>query len=395
VARAARRAGGVLVAGALCVGLAVSGSMAATGAAVRGAGVPPSVPLSVSVAPDVGALVVSWQPPTQVGRGPLTYQVRSVPSGQQCSTQGLWCRFQVRDATPWRFTVSAANGAGSGPASPLTFPFRHLTVLVVAGQSNAIGFESYAIDPVTHRHVLATAPIHSASQHSLIDWVESGVPDSGATPVALSTPQQLVGAPSPIFGPEVGLASSLYAAGHQGLLIVKVAFAGTSLAVDWASSGVLYRHLVTTTRAAMAWASSQWWSATIGAIYWIQGETDAEHAPMAANYATHLRAFLRTLRSDLGVDARTPVVLARTDVTAYVAYKRAHHVCAPADCERELKGNAEVRAAQLYVAANMAYTYTVDTAGLPRFPTTFIHLTNNAELSLGRALAAVSLRRLT
>ena len=52
-------------------------------------------------------------------------------------------------------------------------------------------------------------------------------------------------------------------------------------------------------------------------------------------------------------------------------------------------------AAQLYVAANMAYTYTVDTAGLPRFPTTFIHLTNNAELSLGRALAAVSLRRLT
>ena len=371
--------------------VAVLGGISST-AGARAPAVP-TVPLNVSVTPGVGWLTVSWDPPSNSAGATLHYAVRTEPRGRTCATTALSCRFDhIDDATPWRFTVTAANGAGQGPGSPLTFAFRHLTVVVVAGQSNAIGLESYAINP-QHHNVLTTGAVAAAARHTLIDWVESGVPSSGLAPVPLTTPQVFTG--SPIFGPEMGIASTLYQDNRRDLLVVKVAFAGTSLATDWTASGPLYKSLITETRAALSWAADDWWSATVAAVYWVQGETDAEHAGMAASYARHLTALIHEVRANLSLSPRTPFVLGGIDVARYVAYKAQHHQCSAAACRLELAGNATVRAAEQQIARTVAFCYLVDTSTLARHPTQYLHLTDVAELRLGAELASASAHQLT
>jgi Carbohydrate esterase, sialic acid-specific acetylesterase len=355
----------------------------------------PSAPANVTVAASVGHLTVSWHAPANATSGAVTYKVHSVPAGRTCTTTSLSCTFDVRDATPWRFAVGATDASGTGPNSALTAGFRHLTVLLVAGQSNALGYESYAVDPTTHRNVLASGAVAIAAQHSLATWVESGVPNPGLPPVALSTPQVRVGASSPIFGPEMGLVSKVYGTKHPHVLVVKAAFVGTSLAKDWASSGPLYKGLVAQTNAALAWAADNGWSATIAGIYWVQGETDAEYPAMAAAYAKNLRHLISSLRLDLRVSSATPVVLARIDVAKYVDYRRQHGQCTPAQCSSALRGNQQVRDAQWSVARADAHVFIVDTSKLARVATIDIHLSNAAQLTLGRAFASASLKSLT
>ena len=229
----------------------------------------------------------------------------------------------------------------------------------------------------------------------MIVWRESGVVDAGLPPVKLSTPQILSGVQSPIFGPEMGLAAGLYADGRRDLLIVKVGFVGTTLAEDWATSGILYQTLVTTTQDALAWAASNGWSATVGGVYWLQGESDAEHLKMADAYAANLTAFIASLRTDLALSPTTPFVLGEIDIAKFVEYRKEHGRCNPSACREELKGNRVVRAAEREVAATVPNTYLVDTSTLPRFPRVFLHLTNYGELRLGEAFAAASVHHLT
>ncbi|HEV3212197.1 MAG TPA: sialate O-acetylesterase [Acidimicrobiales bacterium] len=356
----------------------------------------PTAPLFVSVVPGVGRLTVSWAPPSNVLGAAVRYTVRSVPAGRRCSTTTTSCTFRhVDDATRWRFRVTAATSSGRGPASRLTAPPPQMTVLVVAGQSNAVGIDAFAIDPTTHHDVLSSARIDEAAGSTLSIWRESGVPDAGPPPVPLTTPQALVDAPSPVFGPEMGLVTRLYEDGWRNLLVVKVAFAGTSLADDWTTSGILYQTLIKTTQGALSWAAANGWSATVGGVYWLQGETDAEHHHMALAYGQHLTAFIASVRSDLALNARTPFVLGEIDVRKYIGYRLSHHLCTWRACQAELKGNAEVRAAQRLVASTVPSTYLVDTAPLARYGDVFIHLTNLAELRLGKEFAIASVHHLT
>ena len=276
-----------------------------------------------------------------------------------------------------------------------TGPVPHLTLLVVAGQSNAIGSQSYVVDPSTHRDVFAGSGASPADEHVLLTWDESGVTEEHLSPVALGTPQDPPGTQSPIFGPEVGLARSLYAAGRRHLLVVKVCFSGTSLAVDWRVSGDLFARLVSSVRAAQRWASANGWSASVGAVYWVQGETDAEHGDMASTYGANLLRFISSARADLGLNRRTPFVIGRIDISEYVAYKRAHHLCTPSACAQELRWNAEVRDAQAAVARSVQAVRVVDTEALPRVAGQFLHLSDRAELWLGAAFAKDSLNQLT
>jgi hypothetical protein len=391
-------AGAGLVVGAVLAILtvAISTSGATSPRTTRADAIVPSVPRDVSVVPGVDRLTVRWRPPFGMRHASLRYTVRSVPAGRSCSTAATSCTFRhVVDATPWRFSVTASTPAGRGPASALSGSPPHLTVLVVAGQSNVVGIDAYAIDPWSHRHVLASYSVHHAAKHTLVVWRESGVSDAGLPPVALSTPQILAGVQSPIFGPEMGLAAGLYGDGHHNLLIVKVGFVGTSLADDWATTGVLYQTLVTTTQDALAWAASNGYSATVGAVYWLQGETDAEHLSMASAYQANLTAFMSSLRTDLALSSTTPFVLGEIDIARFVEFRLTHGRCSWKVCNEELKGNKEVRAAEREVAATVPYTYLVNTATLPRYPRVYLHLTNWGELRLGEAFAEASVHHLT
>lgn len=274
---------------------------------------------------------------------------------------------------------------------------RRMTLLIVAGQSNALGFQSYVVDPKTHVNVF-TSSTSPADRKVLLMWTESGVPSSGANPVALQTPQQLQGAPSAVFGPEVGLARQLYALGHRNLLVVKVAFSGSSLAGDWRPGSTPTSEdleaLLTRVRQAEAWAKSRGWTPVVGAFYWMQGESDALQASWAAAYAANLAALLHEVRTDLHFTSTTPIVIGQIDLADYITSQKNLGLCSASTkptCTQYDQWNAEVMQAQADAAAK--YVYVASTASLPRYED-FLHLSNSAELSLGKHFATLSSKHL-
>jgi hypothetical protein len=282
--------------------------------------------------------------------------------------------------------LPAAASASSGHALP------RLDVLVVAGQSNALGYQSYVVDPKTHKDVFTDSSRSAADSRVLLMWTESGVASSGTTPVKLNTPQHLQGAPSPVFGPELGLARELYAAGHHNLLVVKVAFAGSSLAVDWQPGQPDYEALVQRVGQAMTWAQASGWAPSIAGVYWVQGETDAMSASWASSYKANLLQFIRNLRVGLSLSSKTPFVLAETDILDYINFEKVHKECSSPSCSAEKRWNSEVMKGQAACASK--YVFVAETASLPRVED-FLHLSDAAELRLGKAFGMLSERHLT
>ncbi|HEV3328805.1 MAG TPA: sialate O-acetylesterase, partial [Acidimicrobiales bacterium] len=186
---------------------------------------------------------------------------------------------------------------------------RKLDLLIVAGQSNALGYQSYVTDPHTHQDVFTDAGRSPADHRVLLMWDETQVPSSGPTPVPLDTPQVLSGTSIAVFGPEVGLARYLYRMGHHHLLVVKVAFSGTSLAKDWTPTSPDFRALVSRVAAAATWARGHGWAPTLAGLYWMQGETDAMSEALASAYRSNLTAFLSNVRADLRLPRAAPIVL--------------------------------------------------------------------------------------
>lgn len=265
----------------------------------------------------------------------------------------------------------------------------------MAGQSNMEGVRSFAVDPRTHARVLRRSDVRAASTRSLISWDESGVPSPGTSPVSLASPQRPGGWHAAIIGPEIGLATGLVADGAQNLLIVKVAYSGTSLANDWMPSGTLFEDLVSQADAALSWATSNGWRATIGAVYWLQGESDAVNASSAESYGRNLTAFIAALRSRLTLEPTTPLIIGRVNIAAYVRFKSTHHSCRPRRCSEMFRWNALVRAGDASVARRVADVYLVDTSNLPRYPDNYLHLDNVGEFRLGLEFAHASSHRLT
>ncbi len=261
-----------------------------------------------------------------------------------------------------------------------------LDVLVVAGQSNALGYQSYVVDPRTHLNVFTDASRSPADRLVRLTWDETGVPSNGRNPVALDAPQ-VRGGTTRIFGPEVGLARSLYADGRRNLLIVKVAMSGSSLARDWLPGDDDFKALLLKVSSTMAWARANGWTPSVGAFYWFQGETDAMGEATAAHYGSNLRVFLSAVRGALGLGPRGPVVVAQTDLGDFIHFEQVHHLCPTRSCTAEWSWNDEVMRAQ--AASAGPSTFVVSTATLPRFED-FIHLTDVGELALGRAFATLS-----
>ena len=87
---------------------------------------------------------------------------------------------------PYTFTVVATeSGLARSAPSPATAPLAPRLVLVVAGQSNADGFGSYRVDPVTKTNYLAAPYLNGADAHDLLTWLPwSQLPQPGGTPVA-------------------------------------------------------------------------------------------------------------------------------------------------------------------------------------------------------------------
>ena len=185
-------------------------------------------------------------------------------------------------------------------------------LILVAGQSNAVGFDAKPED----------LPPDESDQEVLF-WWRSGDPppdehDSTSGGVWTHLKPQHLGnpikprknrqygnfaQPSGGFGPEVGLARSLKRTGAKNLAIVKAAFSGTGIRRDWnpesaGPDGACYRSLVEEYRKAAHAAGQQGIRFRIRALVWVQGESDSG-AGEVGHYEDALVGLVNTLRKDL------------------------------------------------------------------------------------------------
>lgn len=359
---------------------------------------PTPTPTGVTVAPVVGGVVVSW---ATVSGSPVTYTVTSSPAGLTCSVvDQSSCALRDTSTVPYAFSV-VASSPGSTPSAPSrpTTALAPRLVLVVAGQSNANGYESYAVDPVTRVNFMAAPYTDGADTHDLLTWLPwSELQGAGATPVPLDSPQQVLDGTTPVtvFGPELGLARQLWTDTKRTVTIVKAAYEGTSLAVNWnpARKGTppdgLYRAAVAKVLAVVTADAAAGQFDVVGGIYWYQGETDATKPAWANAYQAHLAALIAAFRTDLPMSPTAPVVLVKEDITGYIAYKVAVEHLTARWATKFTDGNNAVRAADDWAAANLSDVRTVDSAGLARVAPYDLHLDNVAQLALGQQLAKVS-----
>jgi len=204
---------------------------------------------------------------------------------------------------------------------------KRLDLLIVAGQSNAVGFDTDMAKLGTDEldksirfrfRVGDPPPDDRDSMSSRTKWTHLSVQPLG-NPGPKSEPRQygnfvnLAGG----FGPEVSFARKLKRRDQQlgresELAVVKVAFSGTSVADDWDPAGedkrgACYRALLEEVRAAQSLAEAEGMTVNFRGLVWVQGESDA-NANDAPKYAERLTAMFATLRRDLKAE-RLPILV--------------------------------------------------------------------------------------
>jgi hypothetical protein len=176
------------------------------------------------------------------------------------------------------------------------------------------------------------------------------------------------------FGPEIGMVRTLATKESRPLAVIKTAFSGTSVAGDWnvdrpGQADACYRAMIDETKAALAAAQAKGATLRPRAFVWVQGESDA-NAKDSPAYAANLTKMLQRLRGDLGAP---DLILLLGVNTRFGNGKNAFM--------------PKVIAAQQEVAAALPRARYVDTAGAETLPPSHTHFTAVGTLEIGRRYA--------
>jgi len=361
-----------------------------------------------TAAPGVNSLTVSWTVPSGA-TGSLKYQVSSQLYTIVCTEIDVTSCLvtAINDATPWQFAVryrGTAPGSVWSSWSDWSAVVPHVSILIVAGQSNAVGLGAPAVNAAGVN--VATAMTAKAFGVVPIAWdqpvdaipIRMGLTSAG--PVPISTPQlRSWGSPAQVgaqyFGPELTTARRLYNHGQQHFVVLKVAVSGSTMvngtAPPWnAPSGWLYQRLVNDTRHLQAKEAGLGVLATVGAVVFYQGEFDAVPG-VAAQYGPALLTFLTDLHQDLGENANTPVVLVKEEMAyAYYAGLLTNQMTLD-QWESLNQANDLVRAADDTAATTLPHVSTVESAGLDRI-SDLVHLSATGQIQLGLLIGSVLLQ---
>lgn len=204
-------------------------------------------------------------------------------------------------------------------------PQKPVDLLIVAGQSNAVGYDAKP----------GELPADEADKQILFWWKCGDPPpdehDSTSGGMWTHLQAQPLGNPKKPkanrqygnfaqkeggFGPEIGLARTLYDREKKPLAVVKAAFSGTGLRRDWdhtdsGEGGACYRALVTEVKAAIEAAKQNGMELRPRVFTWVQGESDA-NANDSSVYARNLTAMIAALRTDLNAPQLTVLVAVNT-----------------------------------------------------------------------------------
>jgi len=266
-------------------------------------------------------------------------------------------------------------------------------LILVAGQSNAVGFDAYAAelpadssdkdvlfwwrcgDPPPDEHDSTSARHWTHLQAQPVgNPIQRDSKDGAAAGPNLARQYGNFRKPEGGFGPEMGLARELHRKENKPLAIIKVAFSGTGMRTDWnpqdaGDGGACYRALVEETKAAIAAAHGQGVDFRLRALVWVQGESDA-NAQDAPDYERALGTMLAALRRDLD----TPQLITLLGVNPHFGNDKNPFV-------------PTVIAAQQAIAAKGPRCAYVDTATAETLLPTRTHFTAAGTLDVGQRFA--------
>ncbi len=247
-------------------------------------------------------------------------------------------------------------------------------LFLVAGQSNAVGFDarpSQLPAGPADKEVLfwwrcGDPPPDRHDSNTRGEWTHLQPQPLGDPVRPKNSRERQYGnfaQPDGGFGPEIGFARALHAAEKKPFAIVKAAFSGTSLAVDWnpadaQSEKSCYRALVAETKAAIVAAKDRGIDLRIRALIWMQGESDASQAD-APRYAERLGGMLAALRKDLA----SPQLIALLAVNTRFGNGRNTFIPVIIDQQKALAAKDSCCAYVDTSAASIANEYHFDSAG--------------------------------
>jgi lysophospholipase L1-like esterase len=202
---------------------------------------------------------------------------------------------------------------------------REIDLLIVAGQSNAVGADTDPGEMLTNE-----------ADQKIMFWWKCGDPppdehDSMSGGKWTHLQAQPLGNPKKPrqgrqygnfahpdggFGPEISFARTLYTHEKKPLAVIKVAFSGTGLRRDWGhtdpgEAGACYRSLISETLAAIEAAKKDGIELRPRAFGWVQGESDA-NANDSVVYARKLDAMLGAIRKELNAPKLAALIAVNT-----------------------------------------------------------------------------------
>ena len=261
-------------------------------------------------------------------------------------------------------------------------------LILVAGQSNAVGYDAYAEELPADPKDAATMfwwrvgdpPPDEFDGTSARQWTT--LQFQPRTPAMSGDAAKKIGRQygnfnkksKGGFGPEIGMVRTLTTKESRPLAVIKTAFSGTSVAADWnvglpGKADACYRAMIDEATAAIASAKAKDVTLRPRAFVWVQGESDA-NAKDAPAYVANLSAMLKSLRSEL--DAPDLILLLGVN-TRFGNGKNAFM--------------PKVVEAQKEVAAALPRARYVDTAGAETLPPSHTHFTAVGTLEVGRRYA--------
>ncbi len=261
-------------------------------------------------------------------------------------------------------------------------------LIVVAGQSNAVGFDAYAEDLPPDANDSKTLfwwrvgdpPPDAFDSTSARQWTNLQFQprtEAMSGDAAQKTGRQYGNFNRKSkggFGPEMGLARTLASRESRPLAVVKTAFSGTSVAGDWNIERTdeaqnCYRAMLEETKLAIESAKQKGIDLHVRALVWVQGESDA-NAKDAPLYAVNLSRMLEKLRSDLAA----PEMILLLGVNT--RFGNGNNQFMPSVIE-----------SQKSVASKLSRARYVDTNGAETLPPSHTHFTAQGTLEIGRRYA--------
>lgn len=183
---------------------------------------------------------------------------------------------------------------------------KHVKVILLNGQSNASGCSRVAYlsaeDQARYQNGFDNVRINYFCDNGFNRSYGAFVPVRSKQ--GFSAGGGLIMGEEGFFGPELGLGETLSSV-NEDFIILKYTWGGTILATQWfapqdnGSEGALYRAFINFTKTHMDYLRSRGYVAEIGAMCWMQGESDSVNEDWTASYLQNTKDFVSSLRRDL------------------------------------------------------------------------------------------------